>query len=73
MQEAWQRQEEVSPEPDIWVELEKENVGLGLPSNSAMSNHLQPLSPLSSQGVVIHVHKGLPSLLLSTCPASLKR
>ena len=32
MQEAWQRQEEVSPEPDIWVELEKENVGLGLPS-----------------------------------------
>lgn len=50
MQEARQRQEALTPEPDIVVELEKENAGFGLPSHSAMSNHLQPFSPLLSQG-----------------------
>ena len=59
-----QHQEEVSPEPDIWVELEKENVGFGLPSHSAISNHLQPFSPLSSQGVDIHMQKAFSPLLV---------
>ncbi len=74
MQGARQHREP-TPEPDIVVELEKENVGIGLPSHSAMSNHLQPLSAPSSQGVHLPIYQALLSLQLppQTRPAVTQR
>jgi len=57
MQEVRQRQEEMSPEPNIVVELEKENVGWAQQENAgfslpdaALPYNLQPVSTASSEG-----------------------
>lgn len=52
LQAAKPPQVEMSPEPDIVVELEKENLGYGLPADPTLPPvfHLQPSSPSSSQG-----------------------
>lgn len=49
------RQEEAVSEPDIVLEVEKENVGFKLPSGTAMRCLLQPSTVSSSQGVRLTV------------------